>query len=161
MPGMVLRTSHTLCNFIPNTLRGATIIIISTLQTGKPRLRHRGTVRAYTLPRGPAWVLTEACLILKPNSYPYPLLPPAVSDSLWSENILCSYRIGGTRLGETWDEFLNAWAPFLWISKTHFSEVLLESKGDILPWTVGQGSESSLGTSRAWPFSLILSSRQP
>lgn len=28
---------------------------------------------------------------------------------------------------------------FLWISKTHFSEVLLKSKGDMLPWTVGQG----------------------
>lgn len=50
---------------------------------------------------------------------------------------------------------------FLWISKTHFSEVLLESKGDILPWTIRQGSESSPGTSRAWLISLILLSRQP
>lgn len=50
---------------------------------------------------------------------------------------------------------------FLGISKTHFSEVLLESKGDILPWTIGQGPESSPGTSRAWLLSLILLSGQP
>uniref|UniRef100_A0A5F4VWW7 protein-tyrosine-phosphatase n=1 Tax=Callithrix jacchus TaxID=9483 RepID=A0A5F4VWW7_CALJA len=49
---------------------------------------------------------------------------------------------------------------FLWISKTHFSEVLSKSKGGI-EWIVGPGSESSPGTSRAWPFPLILLSRQP
>lgn len=50
---------------------------------------------------------------------------------------------------------------FLWISKTRFSEVLLESKRDIFRWTVGQGSESGPGTSRAWRFPLILLPRPP
>lgn len=53
------------------------------------------------------------------------------------------------------------WAPLPWDFKDSLQWSLLESKGDILPRTIGQGSESIPGTSRTWLFSLILLSRQP